>query len=113
MRTALLFSVTKFFNLATLKCTFVVIFLLDDVTLLLYTLLILKISHLFFFRLKKMRPSSKIGPAMAEPSGPVPPGLVFNRVTTNTWTTEKPNLCNAEQRAGILLEPCLYVSSKN
>ena len=66
----------KCFNLAALKCTFVVIFLLEDVALLLYTLLILKFSHLFFFKLKKMRPSLKIGPAMAGPTGAVPPGLI-------------------------------------
>ena len=71
----------KFFNLAALKCTFVVIFLLEDVTLLLYTLLILKISHLFFFRLKKMRPSSKIGPA--GPTGQVLPGLNFGVNSAN------------------------------
>ena len=51
------------------------IFLLEDVALLLYSLLILKISHLYFFRLKKVRPSSKIGLAMAGPTGLVPLGL--------------------------------------
>ena len=43
--------------------------------LIIYTLLILKILHLFF-RLKKIWPSSKIGPVMAGPTGPVPPGLI-------------------------------------
>ena len=53
---------------------FVAIFLLDDVALLLYALLILKVHNLFNFFLK-MRPSSKVGPAIARPTGQVPPGL--------------------------------------
>ena len=40
---------------------FVAIFLLEDVALLLYTLFILQSSH-FFYKLKKMQPSSKVGP---------------------------------------------------
>ena len=39
-------------------------FLLKDVALLLYTLLISKGSQ-FLFKLKKIRPSSKVGPDMA------------------------------------------------
>ena len=55
---------------------FVAVFLLEEVTILLYTLLILflKFTILFWIFLK-MRPGPKVGPAMAEPTGPVPPGL--------------------------------------
>ena len=64
-------------SLVEYRCReFVTIFLLEEVALFLYTLLILK-SLQSFLKLKKyMRPSSKVGPAMAGPTGPVPPGLV-------------------------------------
>ena len=85
----------------------VAIFLLEDVALLLYTLLILKRSHLFFFRLKKTRPSSKIGPAMAGPTGPVPPGLSFiQKLEDDALTivyTEK-RVFNNKSRKTITLE---------
>ena len=54
-----------------------VVFLLEEVAFLLYALLIQRNSQFCFEFLKKMRPSSKASPAMAGPTGPVPPGLII------------------------------------
>ena len=56
---------------------FVAIFLLEDIALLLYTLLILKSSQIFKIK-KKCDQVSEVGPAMAGPTGPVPPGLTMH-----------------------------------
>ena len=54
---------------------FVAIFLLEEVAFLLYTLLILRSLQFCLKFKKKVRPSSKVCPAMAGPTWPVPPGL--------------------------------------
>ena len=56
---------------------FVAIFLLEEVAFLLYTLLVLRSSQFCFEFKKKMRQSSNVGPAMAGPTAPVPPGLIL------------------------------------
>ena len=40
---------------------------------------------LFWIFVKEMRPSPKVGPAMAGPTGPVPPGLAKVRETPPEW----------------------------